>query len=92
MYFYLEEKSEECQFSKDELLNQIHGDFYPDIRTVKNRLFKKYGEDIVISETPYVKCIVCFRNTEFKILTKSWYVNQNFRSTGGKIKFYEGCR
>ncbi|GBN09825.1 hypothetical protein AVEN_224496-1 [Araneus ventricosus] len=77
IYSYLEEKSEECQFSMEELLNQIQGEFYPDIRTVKNRLFqKKYGEDIVIAETCNQKCTACFRNLGKKILTKSWYDNK----------------
>ncbi|GBM91682.1 hypothetical protein AVEN_79275-1 [Araneus ventricosus] len=30
IYSYLEEKSEECQFSMEELLNQIQGEFYPE--------------------------------------------------------------
>ncbi|GBO39839.1 hypothetical protein AVEN_240427-1 [Araneus ventricosus] len=41
IYSYLEEKPEECKFSMEELLNQIQGEFYPEIRTVKTRLFKK---------------------------------------------------
>ncbi|GBL98675.1 hypothetical protein AVEN_19720-1 [Araneus ventricosus] len=76
IYSYLEEKSGECQFSMEELLNQIQGEFYPDIRTVKTRRFKKYGEDIVIAETCNQKCTVCFRNLGYKILIKSWYDNK----------------
>ncbi|GBN61965.1 hypothetical protein AVEN_148394-1 [Araneus ventricosus] len=62
IYSYLEGKYEECKFSMEELLNQIQGKFYPEIRTVTTRLFKKYGEDIVIAETCNQKCTVCFRN------------------------------
>ncbi|GBM16779.1 hypothetical protein AVEN_9372-1 [Araneus ventricosus] len=76
IYYYLDGKSEECQFSMEELLNQIQGGFYPDIQTVKTRLFKKYAENIMIAETCNQKCTVYFRNLGYKILTKSWYDNK----------------
>lgn len=40
------ENSEECQFSLDELMDQIVGK-QPQTQTVKNSLFGKYGEDIL---------------------------------------------
>lgn len=60
----------------EELINQIEGDFYPDIRTVMTRFFNKYGEDIVIAETYNKKCIVCFKNLGYKILRHLWYDNK----------------
>lgn len=72
IYSFLEENAEECQFSLDELMDQIEGE-RPQLRTVKNRLFAKYGEDILIVERPFKHTIVCFKNTGHKILTSTWY-------------------
>ncbi|CAH2989439.1 unnamed protein product [Chilo suppressalis] len=65
IYSFLKENSEECQFSISELMNQINGDFVPHIRTVKNF--------ILIIEKQKRDCVVCFRNTGFKILSDKWY-------------------
>lgn len=86
IYAYLEEKSEECQFSLDELLAQIEGEYRPDFRTLKGRLFEKYGEDIVIAETSNKKCIVCFRNLGHKILTNAWYENKETDPQAEKLR------
>ncbi|GBP17824.1 hypothetical protein EVAR_7817_1 [Eumeta japonica] len=51
IYSYLEENSEECQFSLDELMTKIEGDYRPHIKTVKAQLLKKYGDDILIAVT-----------------------------------------
>lgn len=73
IYLFLKENSDECQFSMNELLNQISGDFVPDMRTVKTHLKDKYGDDILINERQGRDCVVCFRNTGFKILSEKWY-------------------
>ncbi|GBP63216.1 hypothetical protein EVAR_89483_1 [Eumeta japonica] len=51
IYSYLEENSEECQFSLDELMTKIEGDYRPHIKIVKAQLLKKYGDDILIVVT-----------------------------------------
>lgn len=51
IYSYLIENSEECQFSLEELMTKIKGEFVPDARTVKQHLLKKCGEDVVIAGT-----------------------------------------
>ena len=68
IYSFLEENAEECQLSLDELIDQIEGE-RPKLRTVKNRLFAKYGEDILIIERPFKHTTVCFKNTGQKICT-----------------------
>ena len=75
IYLCLEENAEECQFSLDDLLNQIEGEYRPDIHTVKTRLLKKYGDDILIVESANKPTIVCFRNTGYKLITDTWYTN-----------------
>lgn len=73
IYSYLEENSEECQFSLDELMDKIEGDYRPHIKTVKAQLLKKYGNDILIAFTANKSPMVCFRNTGYKLLTDAWY-------------------
>ncbi|KMQ88812.1 hypothetical protein RF55_11637 [Lasius niger] len=77
IYFYLEENSEECQFSLDDLMNQIEGGYRPDIRTVKSRLLQKYGDDILIVKTAQKSAVVCFRNTGYKLITDKFYANKS---------------
>ncbi|KMQ95976.1 hypothetical protein RF55_3771 [Lasius niger] len=73
IYSYFSENSDKCQFSMNELINQIKGDYRPDIRTIKAHLLQKYGDDILLVKTAQKPPIVCFRNTGFKILTNAWY-------------------
>lgn len=69
IFTFLDSNDEECQFSLDVLMNQIEGDYHPDIKTVKAQLLKKYGSDILISTTANKQPVVCFKNTGYKILT-----------------------
>lgn len=73
IYSYLEQNSDECQFSLDELMAKIEGEYRPHIKTVKAQLLKKYGDDILIAVTANKAPVVCFRNTGFKLLTEAWY-------------------
>lgn len=73
IYSYLTENSEECQFSLDELMDQIEGEYRPDQRTVKARLMNKYEEDILIIEKHKQSPVVCFRDTGYKLLADQWY-------------------
>ena len=43
IYLYLEGNAEECQFSLYDLMNQIEGEYRPNIRTVKSRLLRNSG-------------------------------------------------
>ncbi|GBP90495.1 hypothetical protein EVAR_56732_1 [Eumeta japonica] len=73
IYSYLEENSEECQFSLEELMTKIEGDYHPHIKIVKTQLLKKYGDDILIAVTANEAPVVCFRSTGFKLLMDAWY-------------------
>lgn len=73
IYTYLENNDGECQFSFDELIDQIKGDHRPDNKTVKAHLLKKYGGDIIIAFSKNKKLVVCFKNTGYKILNDAWY-------------------
>ncbi|GBL66152.1 hypothetical protein AVEN_141576-1 [Araneus ventricosus] len=73
IYFYLEQNSDECQFSLDELMAEIEGDYRPHIKTVKAQLLKKYSDDISIAVTANKAPVVCFRHKGFKLLTEAWY-------------------
>lgn len=73
IYAYLTENSDERQFSLNDLISKIEGDYCPDLRIIKTHLLQKYGEDILIIEKQKKPTIVCFQNTGFKILTNAWY-------------------
>lgn len=72
IYAYLETHGDECQFSLSQLIEEIKGEV-PDRRTIKNRLFAKYGDDILIAEMKNKENVVCFKNTGYKVLTNEWY-------------------
>ncbi|XP_031335335.1 uncharacterized protein LOC116165167 isoform X2 [Photinus pyralis] len=74
IFNYIEDSSEECQFTIEELINKIESDCRPHPRTVKQRLLEKYGDDICITANmPY---IVCFKSTGHKIINDFWYQNR----------------
>lgn len=77
IYDYIEENSDECQFTFKELQECIKGDFVPYPTTIKQRLQEEYGHEILIFEKQGTPCIICFRNTGYKILSKAWYDAKN---------------
>lgn len=73
IFDYLKENSDECQFTLDDLINQIESDYRPDPRTVASRLVDHYGDDILIVNTSKRETIVCFRHIGYKLLSEGWY-------------------
>lgn len=73
IFSYLEENSDECQFSFEDLVNQIEGEFRTDMRTIKARLRKQYGDDVLIADSHHQKSVLCFKKTGYKILSDNWY-------------------
>lgn len=76
IYSYLAENREECQFSLVNLIDQIKGDYKPDIRTVKAHLLKHYGDKIIVVEVGRGRnhhTVVCFTDVGQKILYDNWY-------------------
>lgn len=71
IFSYLEQNSEECQFSLNELMTKIEGDYRPHIKTVKTHLLKKYGDDILITVAANKAPVVCLRNAGFKVIDGS---------------------
>ncbi|KAG5896956.1 hypothetical protein JTB14_024803 [Gonioctena quinquepunctata] len=72
IFEYLENSSDESQFTIEELMNEIDPNctcHHP--KTVKNRLLEKYDSDILITDK--IPHIVCFKGTGHKIITDSWY-------------------
>jgi len=71
IFKFLEESDEECQFTIEELMNHIEGDFRPNPKTVKARLLEKYEDDVLVTANmPY---IVCFLGKGHKILSNAFY-------------------
>lgn len=68
---FLKNSDEECQFTFDELMEKIEGDFRPHPITLRRHLIQKFGDDIVVTtHKPYV---VCFKATGHKIITENWH-------------------
>lgn len=74
IYQYLEEK-DDCQYSLDELMEQISGE-KPTLATVRDKLKKKYGHRIIFSTVRKRKTVVCFRDAGEKILNDRWYTSK----------------
>lgn len=76
IFTFLEENSDECQFSLGQLLDEVPEDSRPHVKTVKKRLEEKYKDDIIISGSHNRGSIVCFKNTGHKSLSDNWYLNE----------------
>jgi hypothetical protein len=83
---YLKDNANECQFSLDDLMNLIEGDYRPDVRNVKSRLLKEFGDDVLIVERANKPTIVCFRNTGYKILTDAWYAEKEINPAEERMR------
>ncbi|KAK0161696.1 hypothetical protein PV327_008115 [Microctonus hyperodae] len=68
---YIEENND-CQFSLTELKNILTTDHIPDDKTIKMRLMKYYGDNIVVSSKFGSNTIVCFKNKHYEILYDEW--------------------
>ena len=79
IFTFMENSDEEHQFSLNQLIGQIEGEYIPERKTVVNHLLERYEEDVIISKIKQ-STIVYFKHTGHKILTDAWYtekVHQN---------------
>ncbi|KAG5868721.1 hypothetical protein JTB14_001054 [Gonioctena quinquepunctata] len=71
IFEYLENSSDESQFTIEELMNEIDQNCTcPHPKTVKNLLLEESGSDIMITDE--ISYIVCFKGTGHNIITDSW--------------------
>lgn len=75
IYEYINENTDECQFTVRELANQIKGDYKPDLKTIKARLKQKYGAQIVIHESERMESVLCFPDLQYQL-----FLNESSRS------------
>lgn len=73
IFKYIED-SEECQFSIDDLIEELDG-YKPDKKTVSKKLMEKYGSDIIISSG--IGTTFCFKSVGNRILNENWYSNRS---------------
>jgi len=76
IFSYLAEHREECQFSLNDLIDQIKCDLKPDVRTIKYHLEKRFGEKVMFSDIGLGRShqtVLCFRDVGKKILYDNWY-------------------
>lgn len=74
IYEYID-GNDKCQFSIDELLEQVTVE-PPHVKTVKERLLEKYGDRIVFSTIRTRKTVITFRSVGDRILSDSWYTTR----------------
>ncbi len=59
-----QEDSDDCQFLFEELVKALTNEMYyaPCIKTIKDKLVEKYGDDVIISINKHNQLIVCFHH------------------------------
>ena len=74
IYDYIE-GNDNCQFSMDELLEQVTGEL-PHVKTIKEGMREKYEDRVVFSTIRTRQTVVSFRTFGDKILSDSWYTSR----------------
>lgn len=87
---YLEENENECQFTLPEILKDFKG-YIPTFKTLKARLIKKYGDEIIVTDEKNQNQVICFRNTGYKILTNSWYDSKKSNPQEERLRVIEAA-
>lgn len=64
------EQNDDCQFTLEELKDKVSG-HVPDNKTILSRLRNNYGDNIVISCQSSYFTIICFKDKEHDILSKT---------------------
>lgn len=72
IFTYIDENSDECQFSIQQLIELIEEDSRPHCKTVRSRLQAKYGDQIIISDSR-TGPVVSLKRVGDKILYDNWY-------------------
>lgn len=88
IFAFMENNDEECQFSLDQLISQIQGDYIPERKTVIYHLQERYGTDVIISKVKQ-NTIVCFKHTGHQILTDAWYTANRSSEREERIRLVE---
>lgn len=70
------EGTDNCQYSIDELLEQVITGEPPHVKTIKERLREKYRDQIFFSTIRTRQTVVSFRSFSDKILSDTWYTSR----------------
>ncbi|KAL4112100.1 hypothetical protein QTP88_015948 [Uroleucon formosanum] len=89
--FYYIENNNDCQFTLTELVNAITSDFIPDAKTIIYKLTARYGKDIIITTKHAKLTIICFLDTQKKILCQSWYENKKSNVLEERLRVVEAA-
>ncbi|KAE9522981.1 hypothetical protein AGLY_016612 [Aphis glycines] len=89
--FYYIENNNDCQFTLTELVNAITSDFFPDAKTIIYKLTARYGKDIIITTKHAKLTIICFLDTQKKILCESWYENKKSNVSEERLRVVEAA-
>src|ERR1700761_806499 len=75
IYDYIE-RTDNCQYAMNELLEQVIAGEPPHVKTIKERMREKYGEQIFFSTICTRQTVVSFLSFSDKILSDSWYTSR----------------
>ncbi|KAL4105063.1 hypothetical protein QTP88_020338 [Uroleucon formosanum] len=89
--FYYIENNNDCQFTLTELVNAITSDFIPDAKTIIYKLTARYGKDIIITTKHAKLTIICFLDTQKKMLCQSWYENKKSNVSEERLRVVEAA-
>lgn len=89
IYRYIDE-NEDCQFSFEELINQITGEKLSR-QTIKAKLLERYGERILFAHRHSHNTILCFRDVGCKILNESWYISRRANEENERLRVVEAA-
>ncbi|KAF0737722.1 Uncharacterized protein FWK35_00023698 [Aphis craccivora] len=76
------ENNEDCQFTLSELKEVLTTDFIPDSKTIYSKLMEHYGKKIIITPKQGQSTIICFIESQFTSLSKSWCEKKKIESAG----------
>lgn len=72
---YLQEHSEECQFSIAEILSTYDGEV-PETRYLYKKIEEAFGDDIMLCKNRGKDPILCYKNMGTTLLSEAWYGNR----------------
>lgn len=88
--FQFIERSEDCQFTLDELKN-VCQNVALDKRIIKIRLKLKYGSRIIITENPGKLTFICFVDNYQDILSQAWSAKKDLDEKEKRVKILKAA-
>lgn len=85
------ENNEDCQFTLSELKEVVTTDFIPDPKTIISKLIEHYGKKIIITPKQGQLTIICFIESQFTSLSKTWYEKKKSNPSEERLRIVEAA-